>query len=389
MKSSKITFSILGFMAFFASLIQNIYTPIIPQLQNDFNVPLLCISSTVGGFIFIIAIVQIILGKYIDSNNPKKMLLIATGITLLSSIVCAFTNIFSVFALFRLLQAVGCGMISLIVITVLANDSTEDNRSSVMANYQIILSCAPALAPIIGGLIGNDYGYHGIFLTLTIVSVIFFVLTYFVNLSKVNSSTNEKISVKYLSFFKSKMFNIMIAFGFLIFFVYFGLLVYLPVLLSEIYSISTGLIGFLFLPITVSIILGSLIYKKLSKKYSNTLLLRLVMLAFPILLIVFSFLNTSNLYVMSINIFLIGIIVGIVPALISTTLSSEFTETKGAALGSFNFIRYIGMALGSIVIGLFSNNTQPYFFIGSSILLLILSLLNWYFENIKVDRVNL
>lgn len=62
---------VFGFMAFFASLIQNIYTPIIPQLQSDFNVSLLWVNFTVGGFIFIVAIMQIILGKYIDSKNLK------------------------------------------------------------------------------------------------------------------------------------------------------------------------------------------------------------------------------------------------------------------------------------------------------------------------------
>src|SRR5436305_1134015 len=91
---------VFGFMAFFASLIQNIYTPIIPQLQSDFNVSLLWVNTTVGGFIFIVAIMQIILGKYIDSKNPKSMLLIAIGITLLGSIACTMTNTFIIFAIF-------------------------------------------------------------------------------------------------------------------------------------------------------------------------------------------------------------------------------------------------------------------------------------------------
>lgn len=364
---------VFGFMAFFASLIQNIYTPIIPQLQSDFNVSLLWVNTTVGGFIFIVAIMQIILGKYIDSKNPKSMLLIAIGITLLGSIACTMTNTFIIFAIFRLLQAIGCGMIPLIVITLLADLSSDNNRSSMMSNYQIILSCAPALAPILGGLIGNDYGYKGIFLVLTTVSIILLIVTIFIKIPEVNKYNKSKTSVKYVSFFKSKSYNIMISFGFLIFFTYFALLVYLPILLTRIYNISTALTGFLFLPITVSIILGSFTYKKLAKNVSNTVVFKLTMIIFPILLILFSILNQTNIYILSINIFLIGLIVGIIPALISTHLSSEFPNKKGAALGAFNFIRYIGMALGSITVGLFNIYNVSILFVAVAILLLILT----------------
>ncbi|MDH9162434.1 MFS transporter [Staphylococcus succinus] len=364
---------VFGFMAFFASLIQNIYTPIIPQLQSDFNVSLLWVNTTVGGFIFIVAIMQIILGKYIDSKNPKSMLLIAIGITLLGSIACTMTNTFIIFAIFRLLQAIGCGMIPLIVITLLADLSSDDNRSSMMSNYQIILSCAPALAPILGGLIGNDYGYKGIFLVLTAVSIILLIVTIFIKIPEVNKYNKPKNSVKYVSFFKSKSYNIMISFGFLIFFTYFALLVYLPILLTRIYNISTALTGFLFLPITVSIILGSFTYKKLAKNVSNTVVFKLTMIIFPILLILFSILNQTNIYILSINIFLIGLIVGIIPALISTNLSSEFPNKKGAALGAFNFIRYTGMALGSIAVGLFNIYNVSILFVAIAILLLILA----------------
>lgn len=97
------------------------------------------------------------------------------------------------------------------------------------------------------------------------------------------------------------------------------------------------------------------------------------MIIFPILLILFSILNQTNIYILSINIFLIGLIVGIIPALISTNLSSEFPNKKGAALGAFNFIRYTGMALGSIAVGLFNIYNVSILFVAIAILLLILA----------------
>ena len=71
MTNSNIRLYILD-LAFFASLIQNIYTPIIPRLYDDFQVPLFWINATVGGFIFIVAVMQIVLGRSIDSRDSKS-----------------------------------------------------------------------------------------------------------------------------------------------------------------------------------------------------------------------------------------------------------------------------------------------------------------------------
>lgn len=92
--NNNIKMYVLGFLAFFASLIQNIYTPIIPKLHEDFQVSLLWINATVGGFIFIVAIMQIVLGKSIDSKDSKKVLLTGLVIIIISSFICAITSNF-------------------------------------------------------------------------------------------------------------------------------------------------------------------------------------------------------------------------------------------------------------------------------------------------------
>lgn len=105
---------------------------------------------------------QILLGKSIDSRDSKKVLLAGLGIVILSSFVCAITNNFILFAISRLVQAIGCGIIPLVTLTLLAKLSSGNGRASAMANYQIFLSCAPALAPILGSSIGAKWDYMGI-----------------------------------------------------------------------------------------------------------------------------------------------------------------------------------------------------------------------------------
>ncbi|HBC4867068.1 TPA: MFS transporter [Staphylococcus aureus] len=369
MTKSNIRLYILGFLAFFASLIQNIYTPIIPRLYDDFQVPLFWINATVGGFIFIVAVMQIVLGRSIDSRDSKKVLLTGLGIVIISSFICAVTHNFILFAISRLFQAIGCGIIPLVTLTLLAKLSTDNGRAQAMANYQIFLSCAPTLAPILGSTLGARWDYIGIFSFLLVISIVLFLIIFFIDIPNVEKGIvklTEKIEEKYLT---DKVFITLVTLGFLIFFTYFSILVYLPTLLNNTYDIGVGISGVLFLPITVSVILGSLFYKRFSKKYNEIMILRVTITGFAMFTLLFGWLNESNVII-----FILGTCVGIVPALLATIISKRFEHIKGKVLGVFNFVRYIGMTVGALLIGIISQPLVAFYFTTITIMLIIIFL---------------
>ncbi|HCT0308386.1 TPA: MFS transporter, partial [Staphylococcus pseudintermedius] len=356
-----------------ASLIQNIYTPIIPKLHDSFQVSLFWINFTVGGFIFIVAIMQILLGKNIDSKNSKRTLLVGLGIVIISSFICSITNNFIIFVVSRLLQAIGCGIIPLVTLTLLAQLTTNNERASVMANYQIFLSCAPALAPILGSVLGAKWNYFGIFVFLLVVSILLFIVLYLIDIPdaiKAVSQSNVDLSGK--NYLTDKVFITLVFLGFLVFFTYFSILVYLPILLSNSYSIAPSMIGILFLPITTSVIIGSIVYKKISKVKDSMTILRNTVITFAIFTLSFGLMHYLNLIVLSLIIFALGFLVGIVPALLSTLISQRYENIKGKVLGIFNFIRYLGMTFGSITIGLISQQYMLFYF--SFIFIVILTI---------------
>lgn len=373
MINSNIRLYILGFLAFFASLIQNIYTPIIPRLYDDFQVPLFWINATVGGFIFIVAVMQIVLGRSIDSRDSKKVLLTGLGIVIISSFICAVTHNFILFAISRLFQAIGCGIIPLVTLTLLAKLSTDNGRAQAMANYQIFLSCAPALAPILGSTLGARWDYIGILVFARYIYRIIFDYLFIdiPNVEKGIVKLTEKIEEKYLT---DKVFITLVTLGFLIFFTYFSILVYLPTLLNNTYDIGVGISGVLFLPITVSVILGSLFYKRFSKKYNEIMILRVTITGFAIFTLLFGWLNESNVIILSVIIFILGTCVGIVPALLSTIISKRFEHIKGKVLGVFNFVRYIGMTVGALLIGIISQPLVAFYFTTITIMLIVIFL---------------
>ncbi len=371
---------LLSISTFFASLNQNIYTPIIPLIRDSFNVSINWVNFTVSSFIFIIAIIQIALGTVIDTKNHKRLLLVSLILISISTIVCAYTTNFMLFMISRIVQAIGAGIIPLVTINMIAQLFEGKARGSAMGTYQILLTLAPAIAPILGGLLGQYYGYRGIFLFLFVIAAGLLILIAYVlpndDRKEAQGKTNSFIK-NYMAVFSNYIGVSTMIVSFFVFFIYFAILVYLPILLNDHYHVSLQIIGLLYLPLTVSMILGSLLFKHLQKKISLNALLIAVLFLMPLQVILFGLLHTKSIIGLSIILFGYGMTVGFSPPLFSTIISNEYSENRGTALGLFNFIRYAGMAIGGMLTGLYNVLPSAFVFFFLGIFLFFASVLHY------------
>lgn len=378
---------LLSISSFFASLNQNIYTPAITLVRDSFHVSINWVNFTVSSFIFIIAVIQIVLGTVIDSKNQKRLFIISFGLISISTIVCAFTPNFILFMVFRVVQAIGAGIIPLITINMISRLFEGEERGNAMGTYQILLTLAPALAPILGGLLGEHFGYQGIFLFLAIISTVLllFISYKLPNRKGINKQEKPKRFVPiYRNIFSNRTGLITIFISFFVFFIYFAILVFLPILLNDYYHISLQNIGLLYLPLTVSMIIGSIIFKRVQKKVALNKLFKMILFMMPWLIIAFGFLHMKSITVLIILLFMYGMAVGFAPPLFSTVISNEYHEERGAALGLFNFVRYSGMALGGMFAGLNEVFASSAIFVSLGVFLFAVSL--FHISSVKKQK---
>ncbi|MFT0561384.1 MFS transporter [Bacillus cereus] len=354
---------LLCISAFFASLNQNIYSPIIPIIRDSFQVSITMVNLSVSIFIFITAIMQIVFGSIIDFKGARTILIPSIILTIIASIGCAITSNFTVFLICRILQAVGTAAIPLIAATTIGTVFQGEQRGSAMGTYQTMLSIAPAVAPVLGGFIGEKYNYPGVFWLLVAVSVILFITNwiYFPN-DRVGSKkelSGKTLISHYASIFKSKVGSSILILSFFAFFLYFSFLVYLPILLTDHYQLSLQVVGLLYLPMAISLIIGSMTFKTIQSKISQKKLFITgnVVLALSVLL--FAVTHSKTLIGVTVALILHGISIGILTPLFATMIANEFEHNRGSAMGMFNFIRYMGMAVGPIVSGVLLAHFTP------------------------------
>ncbi|REK62379.1 MFS transporter [Brevibacillus sedimenti] len=341
--------------AFFASLNQNIYSPIIPLIRDSFHVSMNLVNLSVSLFIFVTAIMQMVLGPLVDRKGARFVLIPAILLTVVSSIGCAVTNQFSVFLLFRVLQAAGTAALPLVAAATIGRLFQGSQRGKAMGTYQMLLSVAPAVAPVLGGWMGDWHGYPGIFWFLAIASAILLVAH---QLFFPKDTPEGKQSVRkggllnhYGGIFTNRTGGAILILSFLFFFVYFAVIVYLPVLLTDHYHASLKLVGLLYLPLALSTMAGSAIFTYLQARIPlNTLSAGGHAVAAGSILL-FAVTHSFSLIGMFTALVMYGICVGVITPLYSTMMANEFEHNRGSAMGLFNFIRYMGMAAGPVVSG--------------------------------------
>lgn len=370
---------VLGTSAFFASLSQNIYTPIIPIIRDSFHVRISWVNFTVSSFIFIIAVIQILIGTVVDHKDKKRLLLVSLVLIGATAVICAYTDSFALFLLFRMVQAVGAGIIPLVVISIVAQQFEGEARGNAMGTYQILLTLAPAVSPVLGGFIGEYFGYEGAFLFLLMIAVVLLIFIVYLLPGEKQTETVKKQRKGFMDTYKAVLSHYngvsIIMVSFMVFFTYFAILVYLPVLLHDHYRLTLKLIGLLYLPLSVSMIVGSILFKKLQANISLNKLLMPLLITMPLLIILFGVFHTQSLIGLSMILFGYGIVVGFSAPLFSTLISNEYIEHRGTALGLFNFVRYSGMALGGMAPALYHILPGPVLFVLLGILLLLVSVL--------------
>ncbi|MCI3984749.1 MFS transporter [Bacillus vallismortis] len=344
---------IVCFSAFFASLSQNIYSPIIPIIKESFHVSAAMVNLSVSVFMIVTAIMQIILGTIIDFKGARFVLIAGILATAAASIGCAVTTDFTLFLIFRMIQAAGSAALPLIAATTIGKLFTGSERGSAMGTYQMLLSAAPAIAPVLGGLIGGAAGYEGIFWMLTAISVIMLAANAMIFPKDAPAESKQKargnVFAHYKSIFTNRTGNVILTLSFVLFFIYFAVIVYLPILLTEHYHIDVSIAGLLYLPLALSTIAGTFLFKRIQAKVAlNTLFIGSnVMAACSIIL--FAVTHSVSLILMALTLALFGISMGIIPPLYSTMITNEFEHNRGSAIGMFNFIRYTGMAAGPMI----------------------------------------
>ncbi|WP_189597193.1 MFS transporter [Paenibacillus elgii] len=359
---------VLGLSSLLASLSQTIITPILPNMMNQLNTTYFWINMSISIFMFISAIMQIVYGPLVDNKGRRKIMFPTMILFVIASIGCAFSMNISMLLLFRALQAVGIASTSVVAATVIGDLFEGHERGKAMGSYQMFLALGPIIGPTLGGMIG---GYVGVFILLAAVGVALVLATArFLPETRPEGAVGQRFSIQnFTKIMGNRTGSALLLIGFTQYFAFYNFLVFLPNILSYDYGLGSKQIGLVFLPMSVLLMFGSFFGGRIQTKIDPRKSLIMACLLNLIVIIGFICLASVSLTLLILTTALYGLTAGISMPMQTTILAEEFVLDRATAVGVYNFIRFVGMALGPVVGGLLYSDGSYGWLFGLSALL--------------------
>lgn len=145
--------AILGALAMFGPFSIDTIFPAFPQIGGELGAGKLAMQQTISVYLLAYAAMSVVHGPLSDAIGRKRVILAGLAVFVLASVGCALSTSMPMLLSFRALQGL-CAGVGLIVGRAVVRDVLHgDDAQRMMSQVSMIFGIAPAIAPIIGGLI--------------------------------------------------------------------------------------------------------------------------------------------------------------------------------------------------------------------------------------------
>ncbi|QQU96327.1 multidrug effflux MFS transporter [Corynebacterium aurimucosum] len=164
-----IPFSLLATLALLsatAPFATDMYLPVMPEILSDLGTTRAMVQLTISGFFIGMGIGQLVMGPLSDAIGRKRLLIAGASLALVASVLAALAPTATVLVAARVLQGLGggaCVVLARAVVPDLVHGAAAAKAYSLLMALQGI---APAVAPVLGGVLAEPLGWRGIFWVL-------------------------------------------------------------------------------------------------------------------------------------------------------------------------------------------------------------------------------
>jgi DHA1 family bicyclomycin/chloramphenicol resistance-like MFS transporter len=163
LQPSAIIAVVLTLLTGFGPMSTDVYLPSLPSLVTAFDTDVATVQLTLSVFLVGFAVAQLVYGPVSDRIGRRPAILAGVTIFTAASIACALATSIEMLILCRFLQALGacCGPV---LGRAVVRDLYGPERSArILAYMSMSMALAPAIGPIIGGVLQQAFGWQATF----------------------------------------------------------------------------------------------------------------------------------------------------------------------------------------------------------------------------------
>jgi len=148
----------------------DMYLPAFDAIRGEFSVSTIAVQQTLSAYLFAYAFMMLWHGALSDALGRRAVVLAGLAIFAFASLGCAIAGNLQSLWLFRTLQGLSAGA-GLVVGRAVIRDRFEGPEAQrLMSQITLVFGAAPALAPVVGGVLLNVFGWRAIFWMMVLFS---------------------------------------------------------------------------------------------------------------------------------------------------------------------------------------------------------------------------
>jgi len=146
------------------------YLPSFPSIGRDYAADELLVQQTLSVYMASFAVMTLFHGALSDSFGRRPVILVNLLVFVIASIGCALAPTLETLLACRALQGMSAGA-GIVVGRAIIRDTYDGPMAQrLMSQVTMLFSLAPAVAPVIGGLLDIAFGWRSIFAFLAVLS---------------------------------------------------------------------------------------------------------------------------------------------------------------------------------------------------------------------------
>ena len=168
--------ALLAAMVALGPLSVDMYIPAMPNMMVALDTTISGMHLTMSAYLTGFALFHLICGPLADRYGRKPILLLGTAVFVISSLGCALSNTIDQLLLFRLLQGIGACVGPTLARTVTRDVFGPTRAARALSLIAMLMALAPAVAPMLGGLMLLVLPWNSIFVFLAAYAAAMIVL---------------------------------------------------------------------------------------------------------------------------------------------------------------------------------------------------------------------
>lgn len=155
----------------------NIFLASLPEMARFYDQPYSVMHLSLTGYLALTSLVQLFLGPLSDRLGRRPVLLWGLVLFIGSAIGAALTTTFEWFMLFRCIQT--SVVVGLVLSRAAVRDMVAREQAASMLGYIAMgMALAPMLAPALGGMLADQFGWQSNFYALSLIGSLALAIAY-------------------------------------------------------------------------------------------------------------------------------------------------------------------------------------------------------------------